>query len=205
MNRPLPRLLLVLLGVGATLSFIASLYLESRYLGFLQNHPIMVNLISGVVGFCSASLAVAVGFNWFIRRSNKRKALRLGVEMAWWGLTNTYSGLSRSIAKLDSAKPRDLKHMSALKVDIYREVDALINGCRRLANALNLEEESSFRGMLADATAVYDQINPRRNYDLDVDLGPMLKAYFSRISDMAYFIVRSVPGRDLGLRLHERD
>ncbi|WP_033262622.1 hypothetical protein [Amycolatopsis vancoresmycina] len=201
----MPRLLLLLLGAGAVLSFAASLYLEAHYLGFLQNHPIMVNLISGVVGFCTASLVVAVGFNWFVRRSNRRSAIRRGVLEDWFSVTSSLSGLSRSLATFGSAKPRDLRHMSALKQDIFRQADAMISTCRRLATALNLEEDATFRGMLADATAGYDQINARRTRDLEPGLEPLLRAYFRRVGDLAYFIQRSVAGRDLNLEVRDPD
>jgi hypothetical protein len=52
----------------ATLSFIVSMYLDWIRPDLLAPHPITVNLVSGIVGFSAATLVIALGFNWFIRR-----------------------------------------------------------------------------------------------------------------------------------------
>jgi len=66
--RRIPRSLILVLATIAVLSFAVSLYLEFRQLNFLQAHPIMVNLISGVVGFSSGFLTLSIGVNWFLER-----------------------------------------------------------------------------------------------------------------------------------------
>jgi hypothetical protein len=68
MGQKLPRSLIFALACFAMVSFAASLYLESFQLAFLQNHPISVNLLSGVVGFSCATLVVGIGFNWIRAR-----------------------------------------------------------------------------------------------------------------------------------------
>ncbi|WP_214412055.1 hypothetical protein [Sphaerisporangium fuscum] len=64
----LPKSLLIALSLVSIGSFACSLYLEATRLDFLQAHPIMVNLISGVVGFSTAAVVVGVGFNWYTTR-----------------------------------------------------------------------------------------------------------------------------------------
>jgi uncharacterized membrane protein YqgA involved in biofilm formation len=76
MQQRLPRALLVVLMLIVILTFMGSLYLESEKLALLQAHPIMVNLISGVVGFSSGLLVLSIGLNWFIdRQSCKRGSM----------------------------------------------------------------------------------------------------------------------------------
>jgi hypothetical protein len=68
-----PRTFLVLLFIGFMLSFGFSQYMEGRHLGWLQAHPISVNLISGVVGFCGGFLTLAIVYNWFVERDTLRR------------------------------------------------------------------------------------------------------------------------------------
>ena len=64
MLRRAPRSLLVITALIAVTSLTLGLYLEWRQLAWLQKHPIMTNLLSGVVGFATATLVVTVLFNW---------------------------------------------------------------------------------------------------------------------------------------------
>ncbi len=64
----MPRALLVGLALLALTSFSVSVYLEFHELDYLQSHPIMVNLISGVVGFSSGFLTLSIVINWLIER-----------------------------------------------------------------------------------------------------------------------------------------
>jgi len=68
MSQRLPRVLLRWLAIVAVVSFAGSMYLENWQLDLLQNHPISVNLLSGIVGFSTATLVIAVGFNWIFER-----------------------------------------------------------------------------------------------------------------------------------------
>jgi hypothetical protein len=54
-------------------SFATSIYLEQYHLDFLQNHPISVNLISGVVGFSTGLLVIGLGFNFLVERDRLAK------------------------------------------------------------------------------------------------------------------------------------
>jgi hypothetical protein len=65
------------------------MYLEWFQLEFLDKHPITVNLISGVVGFSSGVLTVALGVNWFIEReeiSNQRIVLYDAVKALYFSV-----------------------------------------------------------------------------------------------------------------------
>lgn len=68
MTGRIPKSLIVALALMGITSLGASIYLESRQLAFLQAHPIMVNLISGVVAFSFGFLALSLGVNWFLQR-----------------------------------------------------------------------------------------------------------------------------------------
>lgn len=65
----LPRSLVVTLALISAVSFGISEYLEWFHLAWLERHPITTNLLSGVVGFSSATLVVAVGFRWYAGRA----------------------------------------------------------------------------------------------------------------------------------------
>lgn len=73
----LPRPLLLALVIISITSFTLSLYVEIYHLPFLQNHPIMANLLSGVVGFSTAAIVVGIGFNRFHVRANIQASRRL--------------------------------------------------------------------------------------------------------------------------------
>lgn len=68
MNSRIPRPLIFALLALSFCSFGFSFWMENKHLTWLQDHPIMTNLISGVVGFSTAFLVVAVGFEWFSNR-----------------------------------------------------------------------------------------------------------------------------------------
>jgi hypothetical protein len=63
----LPKSLIAALSALSVVSFGTSMYLEQFRLGFLQSHPISVNLLSGVVGFSTAALMAGVVFNVWTR------------------------------------------------------------------------------------------------------------------------------------------
>lgn len=67
-----PRWLAVLLIVFGTAVLGVSIYLERTHLELLQEHPIMVNLLSGMIGFGYSVVLVAFVINGVIRRSRIR-------------------------------------------------------------------------------------------------------------------------------------
>lgn len=66
MTQRAPRSFLILLAIGLICSTSLGMYLEQRQLAWLQDHPISVNLISGVMGFCGGFLTVAIVYNWLL-------------------------------------------------------------------------------------------------------------------------------------------
>ncbi|HEX8346963.1 MAG TPA: hypothetical protein VF657_19830 [Actinoplanes sp.] len=82
MARQLPNRLIVGLGAAATAFLILGVYLEVVHLQALQSHPIMTNLLSGLIAFPCASLAVALGFNWFTERERLAR-LEASIPEAW--------------------------------------------------------------------------------------------------------------------------
>jgi hypothetical protein len=66
---------------------------EGWQLHWLQDHPISVNLISGVIGFCGGLLALALVYNWFLDRE-WINAQTLAVMDQWYvlirGMTDLY-------------------------------------------------------------------------------------------------------------------
>ncbi|MET9342379.1 hypothetical protein [Nonomuraea sp. NPDC003804] len=71
--KSLPLRLQLLLALVALLSFSLSVYLEENHLEYLDRHPIMVNLLSGVVGFSAASLVISIGFDWYATKETSKK------------------------------------------------------------------------------------------------------------------------------------
>jgi hypothetical protein len=73
MDQRAPRLLLWAMAVLAAGAFALSLYLEANQADWLKSHPIMVNLISGLVGFPVATLTAAIFFNWLVDMDKARR------------------------------------------------------------------------------------------------------------------------------------
>ncbi|MEO3861299.1 hypothetical protein [Acrocarpospora sp. B8E8] len=72
----LPKsLILTLMAVGTVLILI-SVCLELGYLDLLQSHPILVNLLSGAIGFCWVSVFVATAINWYASRHRREDIAR---------------------------------------------------------------------------------------------------------------------------------
>jgi hypothetical protein len=69
----MPRFLIAgLLATGTTLYFIAN-WLERDHATYLSSHPVEVNLLSGAIGFCFATLVVTVAFEWIIAANRARE------------------------------------------------------------------------------------------------------------------------------------
>jgi hypothetical protein len=77
MIQELPKKLLVGVAIVGVLLFAASFWLEAEYLAVLQNHPIMVNLMSGLVAFCFGVLTIGAGFNWLVAMQERRRNIAL--------------------------------------------------------------------------------------------------------------------------------
>lgn len=99
MAHKLPKSLIVILSLIAATSLLASMYLELYELEFLQQHPISVNLMSGVVGFSTGIVVIAVGFNWFISREERSKRFRVW-DKALRQFTASALGLTRVLERL---------------------------------------------------------------------------------------------------------
>ncbi|MDF5751765.1 hypothetical protein [Spongiactinospora sp. TRM90649] len=70
----LPTRLIAVLSVVAAVIFGLSFYLEEFHLDYLQKHPIMVNLLSGVIGFCTVTIVVSAFFGRYTKRhTDERK------------------------------------------------------------------------------------------------------------------------------------
>jgi hypothetical protein len=82
MTRKLPKHLVSGLGAAAVTFLILGIYFEAFHLQVLQSHPIMTNLISGLIAFPCASLVVALGFSWFTERERLTR-LEVAVPQAW--------------------------------------------------------------------------------------------------------------------------
>jgi len=86
-GQKLPRKLVICLAVLGVLFLVVSIWLEDRHLDYLQAHPIMVNLMSGLVAFCFGILTVAAGFNWVVEREQRVEAsvslIKLIQEVQW--------------------------------------------------------------------------------------------------------------------------
>jgi hypothetical protein len=80
MDQKAPRSLLWAMALLAVSAFALSLYLEANQAGWLKSHPIMVNLISGMVGFPIATLTAAVFFNWLVDVDKARRLHRPVME-----------------------------------------------------------------------------------------------------------------------------
>jgi hypothetical protein len=80
MDQKAPRLLLWAMAALAAGAFALSLYLEANQADWLKNHPIMVNLVSGLVGFPVATLTAAIFFNWLVDMDKARRLHRPVME-----------------------------------------------------------------------------------------------------------------------------
>jgi hypothetical protein len=86
MDQKAPRSLLWAMALLAVAAFALSIYLEANQADWLKSHPIMVNLISGLVGFPIATLTAAVFFNWLVDKDKARRLHRPVME-EWQRLT----------------------------------------------------------------------------------------------------------------------
>ncbi|MFF4620207.1 hypothetical protein [Nonomuraea jabiensis] len=91
----MPNSLLVTLAVLSATSFLGALYLEHTQLDFLLGHPIMVNLISGVIGFSTAAVVVGAGFNWYAKRAHASRYARL-INTSLYRIFEDWTPLHRS-------------------------------------------------------------------------------------------------------------
>jgi hypothetical protein len=108
MGGRLPKRLMLGLGVAAVLFLILGAYAETFQLRILQEHPILTNLLSGLIAFPCASLAIAFGFNWFVERERLIK-LRVTIPEAWkpiatyWAEVQTKEDEDPEIAALNES------------------------------------------------------------------------------------------------------
>jgi hypothetical protein len=80
MGQRVPKSFLIILAILLVLSAFGAYMLEEHQLTWLQAHPISVNLISGVVGFCAGFLTLAVVYNWFLDKDNIERVSRTALE-----------------------------------------------------------------------------------------------------------------------------
>ena len=83
MPQRLPKTLIAALALAAFTSLAFSVYMEQYHLNMLQDHPVLTNLLSGLTGFSFASLAVAVGFSWFVAKEKIKSLHRKGFRQQW--------------------------------------------------------------------------------------------------------------------------
>lgn len=94
MDGKVPRWLAIILILFGTTILGVSVYLERAHLALLQEHPIMVNLLSGMIGFGYSVVLVAFVINGVIRRTRIRsrrprlysmrsKAQSIHKELGW--------------------------------------------------------------------------------------------------------------------------
>lgn len=98
----LPKRLILGLGVTAVFFLIVGLYAEVFHLQKLQGHPVMTNLLSGLIAFPCASLVIAIGFNWFAERERLSK-LKAVVPGAWAPIATYYTEAQTSDEHTDIA------------------------------------------------------------------------------------------------------
>jgi hypothetical protein len=126
--RKLPKKLIALLAVTSIFSFLGSLYLEGYEYPFLAVHPILVNLISGVVGFSTGILVIALGFNYIIERDADRltfAALADPLESLNHYLENVTDSATRMIGDYSENNGRWSRYPGGSFVNWY---DALRSG-----------------------------------------------------------------------------
>src|SRR4051794_31844878 len=79
----LPKALLAAIAVLGLAALCAGLYVEQQDPAWLSAHPFTTNLISSVVGFCTVTFVVGVGFAALAERAaNQRLENRLTMDAA---------------------------------------------------------------------------------------------------------------------------
>ncbi|MEV4889603.1 hypothetical protein AB0K48_09455 [Nonomuraea sp. NPDC055795] len=122
----LPKTVVAVLIATFLASITIACYMEVYYLELLQKHPIMVNLLSGVIGYSFLGGCVVVGINWYtdIHRSSRQ-------EKAYCFVTGSMMGLLREV-------PEEF-WMTASKVQLGRfttAIDLRGDGHENLTSAL---------------------------------------------------------------------
>ncbi|MEV4805292.1 hypothetical protein AB0K18_35285 [Nonomuraea sp. NPDC049421] len=118
--KPLPLRIQALLFATAALSFCLSVHLEQNHLDYLDRHPIMVNLISGVVGFSTATLVISVGFNWYAGKEDKRQRKEHYSSLIW----HLRSFLTYAHAEAWTTIPEDIAGSAARLLGYADQEDA---------------------------------------------------------------------------------
>lgn len=172
MSRRAPRVVLWTLVFVLISSFALSVYLEQRALPWLQDHPIMVNLLSGVVGFSAAFLVVALVFNWFAERESVDQAVKARMLKIDFAVIKVWAMLAQGASVYKRSRrgkaPRGAGQEDKTMLERWREVaeacpDAVV-GIRKFIKEHTLFELPSctklivaFEQAVADAVGTDDE------------------------------------------------
>jgi hypothetical protein len=175
----LPKGLIICLVLVAASSFAVSMYLEFFHLDLLERHPISVNLLSGVVGFSTASLTVAIGINLIQRHQvvrhnlsaifRRRNALRTAIRAAVGPIVTEFPtsellqpslsiqpylrAAADQLELPEGAREIDYEHWHAICLELR---PALLDGLDHLLRLLNLQDDSRLQGQVENLREQFD-------------------------------------------------
>ena len=171
LQQRLPPSVMRALGTVAILTFLAGVCLEQAALGFLQRHPYIVNLLSGMTGFSASALVVAVLFNRAIT-ADRAGRWKMAAKAA---ATASQQRILKMESLLDAppAQPRFGEDEFAwrrerelgLRADVLTDVllarggfGLVLGGEMPLPKKLPFRNESATRIFLDEATTLADQL-----------------------------------------------
>lgn len=106
MSIKLPRRVGVALAVLGASLLLVSIYLETAHLDLLGRHPILVNLLSGIVGFCFGILALSGVLHGVLRRIELAN-LRVELSRECASCAERLVGLGRRLSRLHRKSARE--------------------------------------------------------------------------------------------------
>lgn len=184
-----PKALTYGLLVIALASLVFSVYLERTELAYLQAHPVLTNLLSGVVGFAFASFIVTVGFRWFTQRSHIN-ALRPSVRDAWMRVITFYKMWVFEIV-VSPMPPRNRHELDQAAEELIRFNFPLLVHLLALQNDFVV---TSHLRLLEEKQNLFNQDDQVKILEL-----------IDTIHEFAMRLARSENGRRLGLDLTLRE
>lgn len=133
MPEKLPKSLVVILALLSVGSFLCAEYLEQYQFAWIERHPISTNLITGIVGFSTATLVVVIGFRSYADRAERYRSARR-LHQAHMIALNIYSNTRPWMIRenLDRRQRYVVRREISRRVGLPKEeIEAVINTVRK--------------------------------------------------------------------------
>jgi hypothetical protein len=179
MQQRLPPSVIRALAAVAALTFLAGLCLEQTALDFLQRHPYIVNLLSGLTGFSISALVVAIFFDRAItaERAEQWRSAAWNAAKTWHRHIHAIEALIDAPSTEPQSGEDDFRahreHQFGLRADVLTDivrarggVGLLLANEARLPRSIPFREPGGEEAFIGQAQALADHV-----------LDPIVKAF----------------------------